>query len=499
MKTDILISGAGPTGLTLAIELGRRGVPHLIIDRNPEPAPGSRGKGLQPRSLEVLHDLGVIDEIRAHGTTGLPLRLYQGHELSVELATASAKEPRPDVPYPDLVLLPEWRVEAILRDRLAELGGKVVFGAELTGFEQDEDGVTATLSTGEQVRARYLVGCDGGHSTVRRALGLSMDGRTHDDQYFLVGDVTVDGLADDAAHAWFGPDGAYLALSPLPHAGGAWQYQANVVPGQDGTVPEPTLDIFRRLFAERSGRADVTLREATWLSRYRFNARMVGSYRQGRVFLAGDAAHVHSPAGGQGMNTGIQDSYNLGWKLAAVLGGAPESLLDSYGAERIPVAAHVLASSSRGFESVFALTGLRRFLRDHLIFPLVKLPAVMARLLARTNQLDIHYPDSPITLPATGHGPRPGDRLPDARTTTVDGAPVRLFDLLRGTHWTILGIGAQATADATDDLHVHALAALPGCRPGTFLLVRPDGYLAARATDPNVLTRHLDSLLTAGV
>ncbi|MEV4063802.1 FAD-dependent monooxygenase [Nonomuraea dietziae] len=519
MNTEVLVVGAGPTGLTLAVELARRGVAHLVIDLNDGPATGSRGKGLQPRSLEVLDDLGVIEEILANGQVGLSLRIHQGHRPTVELSTATAAGPRPGVPYPDLVVLPEWRVEQVLRDRLGQLGGKVVHGAELVAFEQEEEGVIATLGDGEKVLARYLVGCDGGHSTVRRLLGVTMDGRTHADQYFLVGDVRVDGLTDDASYVWFGEGGTYLALAPLPNAAGAWQYQANVLPGPGGSVPEPTLEIFRELFLRRSGRADVRLSEATWLSRYRFNARMVDGYRHGRIFLAGDAAHVHSPAGGQGMNTGIQDAYNLGWRLAAVLAGASDVLLDSYGIERIPVAAQVLATSSRGFESVFALTGVRRFLRDHLIFPLVKRPAIMSRLLARTNQLDIAYPDSPLTVASdTARGPRPGERAPDARGTAADGTPIRLFDLLRGTHWTLLGFGA-GTAATLADLHHAGLRSFlvvgPGAagagncligaeaarvfraRPGTLILIRPDGYIAARTTDPQIIAGHLAGILPA--
>ncbi|GAB3967592.1 FAD-dependent oxidoreductase [Actinoallomurus acanthiterrae] len=517
-ETEVLVVGAGPTGLTLALELARRGVPHLVIDRNEGPATGSRGKGLQPRSLEVLDDLGVIEEILAAGAVGLPLRLHQGRELAVELATSTGSGPRPGVPHPDLVLLPEWRVEKVLRDRLTGLGTEVAYGAALVSFRQDDDGVTAVLEDGSTVHARYLAGCDGGHSTVRRGLGATMNGRTHDDQYFLVGDVKIDGLSDDAAYAWFGQDGTYLAVSPLPAADGAWQYQANVVPGPDGSVPEPTPDLFRELFAARSGRADVVLTEATWLSRYRFNARMVDRYRHGRVFLAGDAAHVHSPAGGQGMNTGIQDAYNLGWKLAAVLSGAPEELLDSYDAERIPVAAQVLAGSSRGFESVFTLRGPRRLLRDHVIFPLVKRPAVMSRLLAKTDQLGIAYPDSPLTVTSGNRGPRPGDRAPDARGT-ADGAATRLFDLTRGTHWTILGFGAQTAGvlrnlQNADGAHVRTClladsgADLPQAgvhrtlvgdearrlyraRPGTLILIRPDGYIAVRADDAETIDGYL--------
>ncbi|WP_327581825.1 FAD-dependent monooxygenase [Nonomuraea sp. NBC_00507] len=518
MNTQVLIAGAGPTGLTLAIELARRGVDHILVEAGEAPAIGSRGKGLQPRSLEVLDDLGVIDEILAGGSIGLPLRLHQGDELLVELATATATGPRPGVPYPDLVMLPEWRVEQILRDRLAALGGHVLYGAALRAFTQDGDGVTATLAGGQTVRARYLVGSDGGHSSVRHLLGATMDGSTQEDQVFFVGDVKIHGLAADASYAWFGQDGSYLAVAPLPNADAAWQFQASAHPGPDG---EPSLELFRELFRERSGRADVTLSDASWLSRYRFNARMVGSYRFGRVFLVGDAAHVHSPAGGLGMNTGIQDAYNLGWKLAAALSGTPDTILDSYGTERIPIAAKVIAGSSRGFESIFALKGVRRFLRDRVLFPLVKLPAIMNRLLAMTSQLDLAYPDSPLTA-AGGprRGPKAGDRAPDARGATPDGAPLRLFDVTRGTHWTLLGFGPQTAQalSAPRSPHVSPLqivrsgrADLPlaligqeaprlyRARPGTLLLIRPDGYIALRTEDPSIVDTYLDQTLSLTV
>ncbi|MFI1333651.1 FAD-dependent oxidoreductase [Streptomyces sp. NPDC020845] len=525
-ETQVLVVGAGPTGLTLALELARRGVDHVLIDAAETPATGSRGKGLQPRSLEVLDDLGVVDEVLAYGAVGTPLRLHEGRELTAELATATSTGPRPGVPYPNLVLLPEWRVERVLRDRLAEFGGAVLYGAGLEGFEQGARGVTATLAGGTTVKARYAVGCDGGRSTVRRLLGAKLDGHTHDDQYFLVGDVKIDGLARDASSAWFGQGGTYLAVAPLPHAGNAWQYQANVVPEADGSVPEPTLEIFRELFRERSGRTDVTLTEASWLSRYRFNARMVSDYRHGRVFLAGDAAHVHSPAGGQGMNTGIQDAYNLGWKLAAVLAGAPETLLDSYGAERVPVAAKVLADSSRGFESVFALKGARRLVRDHMLFPLIKHPAVMNRLLARTDQLGIAYPDSPLTAAGTTRrGPKAGERAPDARGTAADGAPLRLYDVTRGPHWTILGFGTETTSAlrALGGPRVRAVRAvgrrarqvhpsgdqghfprtlsgdeaarLYRARRGELVLIRPDGYIALRTNSAQAVTAYLSRVL----
>ncbi|NRQ36521.1 3-(3-hydroxyphenyl)propionate hydroxylase [Nonomuraea sp. NN258] len=501
VECDVLVVGAGPTGLTLSAELARRGIRHQLIERAPEPQTGSRGKGLQPRSLEILRDLGVVDEILATGTVGMPLRLFRDHRQIAELPTASGG-PRPGVPYPDLVVLPQWRVERILRDRLHTLGLDVRFGAELLAAEQDGTGVTATVRQGQAeqvVRAGYLVGCDGGHSTVRKLLGARLIGHTRE-QSLYVGDVRIAGLPDDAAYTWFGRDGSYLAVAPLPHSGGAWQLQATPEPGSPSVLPAPTLGTFQRLFAERSGRTGVRLSEASWLSSFRFNTRMVDSYRHGRIFLAGDAAHVHTPAGAQGMNTGIQDAYNLGWKLAAALGGASEALLDSYTAERRPVAAKVLAGSTRGAE---VLLGLHPFLRDHVVFPLLEQPAIMRRLLARTSELDIAYPASPLTLRAEDRRrPRPGERAPDAY-----GPGGRLFDIMRGTHWTLLGFGARTTAAlraaeaahpgvtshvVTD--HRHQARRLYHARPGTLVLIRPDGYIATRTLRPQTVMDHLSRL-----
>lgn len=515
---DILLVGAGPTGLTLAVELARRGVDHVLIDREAGPAVGSRGKGLQPRSLEVLDDLGVLDTIIAHSTSGMGLRLYQGAQQAFELSTTGTARIEPGVPYPDLAILPEWRVEQVLRELLCELGGRVERRAELAGFEQEASSVIATLVDGRKIRARYLVGCDGGRSTVRRHLGAPILGQTHNDQYFLIGDVKVQGLDGSVSHAWFGEDGSYLAVAPLPNADGAWQYQANVLPGLDGRAPEPTLEIFRELFHRRSGREDVTLSEPTWLSSYRFNSRMVANYRFGRVFLAGDAAHVHTPAGGQGMNTGIQDAYNLGWKIAAALTGAPDTLLDSYEAERLPVAKKVLASSARGFDAVFSQRGIRRLLRDYVIFPLIRRPAITRRLLAKTNQLDISYRRSPLTVGSAGFGPRPGDRAPDARLRASEDTPARLFDVLRGTHWTLLGFGVKSEAavrgvkDAcpavhgyiisrrsqgrTDRMSFSEAAKLYRARAGELFLIRPDGHIAIRTMDTGAVIDYLFRLGT---
>src|SRR5262249_25427850 len=230
----------------------------------------------------------------------------------------AGRVPTPDVPYASTLIIPQWRVEEILRNRLGALGGTVELGTRLTGLTQDEAGITATLARGdvnEEVRIDYLVGCDGGHSFVHRLMGLELRGETYETQRMWVGDVEAEGLDRDYWHAWPKAEGGPIALCPLPGTS-SFQFQA-LITGE--TAPEPSIEVFQKTFNERTGRSDIRLHNPTWLSLYRANVRMVDRYRVGRAFLAGDAAHVHSPAGGQGMNTGIQDAYNLGWKLERVL------------------------------------------------------------------------------------------------------------------------------------------------------------------------------------
>src|SRR6185312_4197495 len=316
-QTDVLVVGAGPTGLALACDLARRGVAVRIIDRAPEFPSGSRGKGLSPRTLEVLDDFGVIDRILASGATHLPHRKYRGAEVVAEVDPEAGLVPTPAVPYPVGVLIPQWRVEQILRERLADFGVTVERGAEVRGFTQHADSVTAAVG-GEQLQARYLVGCDGGRSTVRKALDLSLRGETPDVQLMAGGDG--------------------IMLCPLPGTK-AFQVQASHELDQGGAPLEPTLDRFQQTFDRVAGVPGVRLHDLGWRSSYRVNVRMVDQLRADRVFLAGDAAHVHPIAGGLGMNTGIQDAYNLGWKLGLVLAGnAAEGLLDTYEEERLPVA-----------------------------------------------------------------------------------------------------------------------------------------------------------------
>ncbi|MEU4225848.1 FAD-dependent monooxygenase [Nonomuraea sp. NPDC026600] len=491
---DVLIVGAGPTGLTLACDLTRRGVDCRIIEQAATPAAGSRGFTLKPRTLEALDDLGVADRILAAGDTRGWLRFHLGadHLFDLRLPPASAD---PSRPYPNTVALPQWRTESILRDRLAELGGKVEFGRRLTAFDADDAGVTATLEDGERVRARYLVAADGGRSLVRHTLGLPFSGSTTEDMRALIADLRIEGLdRADGTHLWVTADGHMLAARPIPHAD-TWQVVTSLEPGDEGD-----LDTVRHALTTRTGRADLQASDPAWLSTWRYNLRMVERYRVGRVLLAGDAAHVHSPFGGHGMNTGIQDAYNLGWKLALVIQGAARAeLLDTYEAERLPVAREILADSDRRMKGVVP---------PRVVRPLVRLilKSVMARQQRRTRNDHPVYRTGPLTRHLTGRRSRirAGDVAPDA-PVMLDGREHRLSELLRGPHFTALTFGvAPGLADPRVRAHtvVHPgraglvdttghLHRMYGGRTGTTVLIRPDGYIGLMADTPDVLPGYL--------
>ena len=475
--TTVLIVGAGPTGLTLACELARRGVAFRLVEAAPGPQPGSRGKGLQPRSLEVFEDIGIIDRILAHGRLAMPIRsTTPDGRMTLGGQVPESLKNRPDIPYAASLITPEWRVEDALRLRLAELGGGVEFGTALGRYDVSDAGVSATLLKGdvvETVSACWLAGCDGGHSTVRKQAGIAFEGETREEVRMIVADVAVDGLDRDAWYMWRHAEGL-VTLCPLPSTD-LFQYQAGIGPGQD---PELSLANMQAILDRRSGRGDIRLKAPQWSSLWRANIRLVERYRQGRVFLAGDAAHIHSPAGGQGMNTGIQDAYNLGWKLAAVERGASPALLDSYEAERRPVAAGVLALSNARLAQVI----------DQKVMPVTRD--------ADTIQLGITYRGSALARDDRGRDApvRAGDRAPDAtRLLTADGER-RLFELTRGGRFTVLDfaggvegeaagvktlriVGAITGPDDVVDREGH-LAKAYGASARTLVLIRPDGYIA---------------------
>ncbi|RSN14418.1 pentachlorophenol monooxygenase [Nonomuraea sp. WAC 01424] len=454
-RTDVLIVGAGPTGLTLAVELARRGIAHRVVERAAAPSPGSKGKGLQPRTQEIFDDLGIIDRVLPATTLYPPIRVrigrlpvYQGRMHKPAAATD-------EVPYPAVRMHPQWRTEAVLRERLAELGGTVEYGVELAGFEQDAQGVTARLGAGARLRAGYLVAADGGRSTVRKALGVGFTGETREEQRMALGDVRVEGLDREHIHAWVRPGKGMVALYPMAGTD-TFQFMASLKPG---ATPDLTLGGFRRILAERSMLRGLRVTELLWSSLYRVNIRLADAYRSGRVLLAGDAAHVHSPAGGQGLNTGVQDAYNLGWKLARVLTGGPASLLDTYEEERRPVAALVLGLSTD-------LHDRKSFRRDE-----------------ETYQLRIGYRGGSLAR----HG---GERVPDGPLRLADGSRVRLFDLLRGPHFTLLSPDPAPRVPGGPEVRAYAPAEPYGGFRHT--LVRPDGHVGIATDSAEELAAYLE-------
>ncbi|MGF1426713.1 FAD-dependent monooxygenase [Kitasatospora sp. LaBMicrA B282] len=495
--TEVLVVGAGPVGLALALGLARSGVDCRIIEREPEfRTIGVRGKGVSPRTLEILDDLGVVQQMYARGTHNPKVRTYRGSRLVAEADPAPGNAPTPDRPHRGMLLIPQHHTEAVLRYRLAEYGVKVELDTELLDHEQDADLVRATVRHGERtevVTARYLVGCDGGRSAVRKLAGIPFHGETWEEERFLLAAMHVDGLDPDCLHLWDHPELGIGALTLVPlRSDGNWAVHAAVTPDAHGELPEPSTATFRRLFAERAGLPGVELRDLVWSSVWRPTVRMVERYRSGRVFLAGDAAHCHSAAGGQGLNTGIQDAHNLSWKLAAALRTTPDSpldpaaLLDSYQAERLPVARAVLAATSAQHRALFTDRGAEAFTRQ--------LVTQSDNAGGDLTGLTINYRGGPLGRDLDDStGIRAGDRAPDAPCRTADGRDVRLFDLFRGPHSTLLGFGKGAAAALTEasglpgiraaavhDPAGHAHRAY-GVTGNAVVLVRPDGYVALTA------------------
>jgi 2-polyprenyl-6-methoxyphenol hydroxylase-like FAD-dependent oxidoreductase len=468
---DVLIAGAGAAGLTLAIELARRGVSCRVIEKLDGPFPGSRGKGIQPRTQEIFEDMGIIDRLVAVGGLYPPQREYRADGSFSVSNGMEGGAPTPAEPFRSALLVPQFATEALLRDRLAELGRRVEFGCELMGFVHDGEGVTARVRgpAGEEtVRARYLVGADGGRSFVRHALGIAFPGKTLGVRA-VVADVEATGLDREVWHRFNeGSMAAQIGFCPLP-ATTLFQLQAPIP--LEGDI-DLTAEGLTQLVAERTRRTDIVVTAVSWASAYSMNARLAECYRVGRVFLVGDAAHIHPPTGGQGLNTSVQDAYNLGWKLAAALGGAPDEVLDSYETERRQIAAGMLGLSTKLLEA--AKQGDMRRGRE-------------------VQQLDLGYPESPLTLagPTRERGLLAGDRAPDAPVRGAADQRRRLFELYRGTHWTLLGCEVGRVAPRRG-VHVHMVGAAGelrdveghfadayGLAPGEWVMVRPDGYVGA--------------------
>src|SRR6266513_1271624 len=502
-ETDVLIVGAGPTGLMLANQLGRRGVRARIIDRHTGPSLQTRALGVQARTLEIYRHLGFVERALDLGKRATGANIWvQGRR--------AARLPVGDIgrglsPYPFLLILGQDDNERLLGDALCKQGMVVEWNTELVGLAQDTGDVTETLKqpdgTIDEVTVAWVAGCDGARSAVRELNGIAFEGAPYE-HVFFVADTRVTGpMVPDELNVYLWREGFHLFF---PMRGTDHWRLVGILPphlrGRDDLTFEEVIPSVR----QQAG-TELSFEACTWLSTYRIHHRRAARFRDGRCFLLGDAAHIHSPVGAQGMNTGLQDAYNLAWKLALVVSGrAGTVLLDSYEDERLPVAERLLNTTDRAFSVVVSESWLARLVRTRLLAKILALAMGVERvrrLAFRTiSQIGIRYRGSPLSetlgnLPEAA--PRAGDRFPWLRLKFAPSGPTEdLFEKLDDTRFHLLLIGQGAPPRGIPELgdlvRIHevpndpanerelARAKIPRV---SFYLLRPDGHIGLAGTD----------------
>ncbi|CDY75957.1 monooxygenase, FAD-binding [Caballeronia glathei] len=534
----VLIVGAGPTGLAAAMSLARAHIPVRLIDKAHEPSPYSRAIGLQARTLELFEQHRIVAPFLELGHRARVANLYSNGQRLARLDFDPLQ-----TRYPYLLFLDQSETERLLTEHLKTFSVRIERGVELHDFSQGAAGVQASLrhpnGREETLRPSYMIAADGAHSLVRHRLDIGFAGKTYE-QTFLLADVQADSdWPDDEFHIFASGEGL-AALFPM--GGGRARLIADL-PTPPAAGARPTLEECRAL-VERRVHHRVKLSNLGWSSHFQLNSRMVDRLRVDRIFLAGDAAHVHSPAGAQGMNTGIQEALNLGWKIARMLaGGASERLLDTYHIERHPIERDVLRQSNMLTQMAGAEHGPMKLMRDHVMPALAAIGPLRDAMRRTVSELSIQYRRSPLTLERLlDGGPRAGERAPDARVHVVDGPLGRapgvccLYDLHDPAWFSLFllvtptGEDDIALAPATisiahamrdndlgslgdalerilpnavrvwriTDTHGEGARSLTdnyGRTRPSFYLVRPDGYIAARGrapSDVNGLLRHCE-------
>jgi 2-polyprenyl-6-methoxyphenol hydroxylase-like FAD-dependent oxidoreductase len=455
---EVLVVGAGPTGLMLACELALAGVKARLLEERTDMPNITRAFAVHARTLELLDARGLADELVPHGVPVYEIAPAPGATLHFDRELPSR--------YPMVLIVPQSGTERLLQDRAEKLGVEITRGAEVVGLNQDGAGVTLNLAGGDTLRAEYVAGCDGAHSAVRRLVGVDFVGKQYE-THILLADVH---LTKPPADALFGRTSAEGAVLVVPFGDGwfraiAWDRLREQAPVHEPVTLAEMRDAFGRIAGDDLGMTDMR-----WSTRFLSERRQARHYRVGRAFLAGDAAHVHSPLGGQGMNTGIQDAMNLGWKLsAAVHGTAPPWLLDSYEGERHPVGASVLKLTDAFNQLVLGRSAVRRAVRRIAIRTLFGVPRSRRYLAGRLSGIGIGYP-----RPAVSH-PMVGRRMPE-----VDCGGTRLYELLREGKFVFVATAGITAPDRRDVVRaVHRDAGLPAA-----ILVRPDAYVGWAGAGP---------------
>jgi 2-polyprenyl-6-methoxyphenol hydroxylase-like FAD-dependent oxidoreductase len=478
MEVQVLIVGAGPVGLTMAAELARYGVSVRIVDKAAQRTDKSKALVLWSRTLELLDRAGCTDAFVSAGHKVDGANIIAGGKPIGHIGIATVRSP-----YPYALMLPQSDTERLLEAHLGRFGVGVERQAELTGFTSGDRGVVAGLRHGdgraEEIRSEWLIGCDGAHSTVRHTLGLKFEGETLQSDWILADvHMTEFPFPDTEIATYWHQDGVVVVFPISP---GRFRVVADVGVA-DGHEPEtPTLDQVRAVLSRR-GPAGLVVSDPIWLSGFRINERKVSDYRSGRVFLAGDAAHVHSPAGGQGMNTGMQDAFNLAWKLAMVCRGRwSAAVLDSYSVERSEIGRQVLKAAGRLTAIGVMKNHTAQAVRNLVGRFMLGLAPVRRAMVDTMTEVSIGYEQSPLNGPAVRGlvGPGPGERMPP-----VSGQrPVGAGDEPR---FALFGTASEGTARLLRD---YPKLLEPEVRPAVSAdgvwLVRPDGYTAcvARAED----------------
>jgi 2-polyprenyl-6-methoxyphenol hydroxylase-like FAD-dependent oxidoreductase len=481
---QVLVVGAGPVGLTLANELVRHGVSVRIVDKAAERTDKSKALVLWSRSLELFDDAGYVEAFLPVGFQAHGAHISNGTEVVARVTLDSV-----DSRFPYALMIPQSETERVLEEQLAIRGVKVERSVELTAFSDKGSIVEATLKkadgTTEQLTADWLAGCDGAHSTVRHGLAFEFAGSTLDSDWYLADGHVASLEPRDRMHIFWHRDGI-LAFFPI--IGDRWRVIGDLGPAAGGARhADPTLDEVNAMTARR-GSPSLVMTDPIWLAAFRINERKVKDYRKGRVFLAGDAAHIHSPAGGQGMNTGMQDAFNLAWKLALVIkGSGGPVLLDSYSPERSAVGDRVLRNAGRLTEVAMLRNPVLQGVRNTVARFAAGFPFVQHKIANQLTEMDIGYPESPLTVHDgdAGPGPKAGERWPERLPAGAGG----------------MKFVAAGPADLTVALQAKypqlvVAANAQGAHASGLRLIRPDGYVgyAGAAKDPLHAEAYLSTL-----